>query len=215
MSKNNITIGAIVVILLVGSFVYLKNKQYALGPQVEDIATSDNINSETNTSDNTQNMEIKNLRQYMYPGVLPPDRIKDKQAVISTKNGEIIIKLLSDDAPATVSNLIYLAEQEFYDGLTFHRVVPDFVAQGGDPSGNGTGGPGYQFPDEPVHKNYTRGIVAMANAGPDTNGSQFFIVLKDQPTLAKNYTIFGEVVSGMDIVDKIVIGDKMLRVVIK
>ncbi|OGL60710.1 peptidylprolyl isomerase [Candidatus Uhrbacteria bacterium RIFCSPLOWO2_12_FULL_46_10] len=141
--------------------------------------------------------------------MLPNERIHGKRATIATNKGNITIKLLDEEAPLAVSNFVYLVEAGFYNGLTFHRVVPNFVIQGGDPDGDGTGGPGYKFSDEPVSKEYKRGIVAMANAGANTNGSQFFIVLKDQPTLPKNYTIFGEVIDGMDIVDKIIIGDTM------
>ena len=99
--------------------------------------------------------------------------------------------------------------------MTFHRVVPGFVIQGGDPSGNGTGGPGYRFEDEPVTRKYDKGIVAMANAGPDTNGSQFFIMLEDNPTLPPSYTIFGKVTLGQEVVDKIQVGDIIQKIVIE
>jgi len=108
-----------------------------------------------------------------------------------------------------------LAEKGYYDGLTFHRVVPGFVIQGGDPIGSGSGGPGYQFEDEKVQGDYKAGTVAMANSGPDTNGSQFFICIEDQPTLPKQYNLFGQVISGMDVVGKIAIGDKMEKVTIE
>ncbi|MGI6103059.1 MAG: peptidylprolyl isomerase [Patescibacteria group bacterium] len=145
------------------------------------------------------------------PDTLPADRVENKQAVIRTSKGEIRIALFADEAPLTVSNFVFLAEDGFYDGLTFHRVEPGFVIQGGDPRGNGTGGPGYRFADEPVKRPYNRGIVAMANSGPNTNGSQFFIMLQDNP-LPPNYTIFGEVTAGMDVVDQIRIGDTMTDV---
>jgi cyclophilin family peptidyl-prolyl cis-trans isomerase len=150
-----------------------------------------------------------------FPGKLPADQIENKKAVIQTDKGTIEIALWADKAPLTVSNFIYLANQGFYNGLTFHRVEPGFVAQGGDPNGNGTGGPGYQFPDEPVQGNYTLGTVAMANSGPNTNGSQFFINLADNSqNLTKSYNLFGEVTSGMDVVQKLAVGDKMLSVTI-
>ncbi len=154
-------------------------------------------------------------KEYDFPGVLPAEKIKGKKVTLQTSKGTIEFELFFDDAPKAVSNFVYLAEQGFFDGLTFHRVVPGFVIQGGDPLGTGTGGPGYQFEDEPVIQNYDQGIVAMANAGPDTNGSQFFIMLEDNPTLPKAYTIFGKVIKGMDAVKKIVQGDKMVRVTIQ
>src|SRR3989337_2966922 len=123
----------------------------------------------------------------------------------------IIIIELSKDAPLTSSNFIFLAQEKFYDGLTFHRKEEGFVIQGGDPRGDGTGGPGYAIADEPVIGDYLRGVVAMANAGPNTNGSQFFIMLKDHPELPKNYTIFGKIIEGMDVVDKIEVGDSILK----
>lgn len=150
-----------------------------------------------------------------FPGVLPADQIENKKAVIETDNGTIEFELYADRAPKTVSNFIYLAEKGYYDGLTFHRVVSDFVIQGGDPIGTGSGGPGYQFPDEPVVGEYLAGTVAMANSGPDTNGSQFFICLTDQSTLSKTYNLFGQVTSGMDVVSKIAVGDKMTSVKIE
>lgn len=111
------------------------------------------------------------------------------------------------------SNFILLAANGFYDGLTFHR-VEDWVVQGGDPEGSGRGGPGYQFPDEPVNRPYVKGIVAMANSGPNTNGSQFFILKKNTP-LPPSYTIFGQIISGQETVDKMIAGDIMQKVVIQ
>lgn len=145
--------------------------------------------------------------------LLNPDQIKGKTATIKTDRGDIQFELYPEATMAS-SNFIHLAQTHFYDGLTFHRVEPGFVIQGGDPEGNGRGGPGYTFPDEPVIGNYYRGIVAMANAGPNTNGSQFFILLADHPELPPNYTIFGKVTSGMEVVDKIAVGDKMTSVTI-
>lgn len=142
--------------------------------------------------------------------------ITGKQARITTKYGDIVFSFdNATQAPLATSNFVYLAKKKYFDGLTFHRVEPGFVIQGGDPNGTGTGGPGYQFADEPVTQSYMKGTVAMANAGPDTNGSQFFIMLDDTPLLPKKYTIFGHVTSGMDIVKKIAIGDKMTKVAIE
>jgi peptidylprolyl isomerase len=115
-----------------------------------------------------------------------------------------VVQLFPKDAPIAVNNFVFLARQGFYDGVKFHRVVKGFVIQGGDPTGTGTGGPGYAFSDEKVTRDYIAGTLAMANAGANTNGSQFFITLADLSTeLSKNYTIFGLVASGFDIVQKI------------
>lgn len=156
--------------------------------------------------------KVKRLSSF--PGILPEDVRKNKAAVIQTAKGKIIIQIFPE-VPQTSSNFLLLASNGFYDGLTFHRVEKDFVIQGGDPNGNGTGGPGYTFADEPVIKDYTKGTVAMANAGPNTNGSQFFIMLQDHPELPKRYTVFGQVISGMDMVEKLAVGDVMQKVVIQ
>ncbi|MBI4281468.1 peptidylprolyl isomerase [Candidatus Uhrbacteria bacterium] len=145
------------------------------------------------------------------PSTLPAEELLGKKARITTTNGDIVIRFFSEEAPKTVSNFVTLARDGFYDGLTFHRREEGFVIQGGDPNGNGTGGPGYQFADEPVRRPYTRGIVAMANAGPNTNGSQFFIML-DNKSLPALYTIFGIVESGMNVVDSIRVGDVLQAV---
>jgi len=155
---------------------------------------------------------VPELSPLAFPGVLPEAERLNKQVRMRTTKGEIVFELFGDEAPKTVSNFVYLTNLTFYNGLTFHRVVPGFVIQGGDPSGNGTGGPGYQFADEPVARDYQAGIVAMANAGANTNGSQFFIVLEDQPSLPKSYTVFGRVTSGMDVVRAIGVGDRMTEV---
>jgi cyclophilin family peptidyl-prolyl cis-trans isomerase len=128
-------------------------------------------------------------------------------ATIHTDKGDIDVQIFADDAPKAANNFLDLARKGFYDGVIFHRVVPGFVIQGGDPTGTGRGGPGYQFADEPFKGDYDRGTLAMANAGPNTNGSQFFICLADLGgRLPKNYTIFGRVTKGMDVVDAIAAG---------
>jgi cyclophilin family peptidyl-prolyl cis-trans isomerase len=138
------------------------------------------------------------------------------RVTLATNRGDIVIDLDPRLAPATVNNFVSLARDGFYDGLTFHRVVPGFVIQGGDPDGTGSGGPGYRFADEPVQGEYTAGAVAMANAGPDTNGSQFFICLEDLVgRLPPSYNLFGHVVEGMDAVRAVQIGDRMDSVVIE
>ena len=125
-------------------------------------------------------------------------------ATLHTNHGSIALELYPDDAPKTVRNFVRLARDGFYDGVTFHRVIPDFMIQGGDPTGTGSGGPGYTFEDEINEHKVTRGALAMANAGPNTNGSQFFIVTADAcPWLDGKHTVFGRVTDGMDIVDKI------------
>src|ERR687887_2953730 len=126
------------------------------------------------------------------------------QATLNTSHGVIAVELFDDDAPKTVENFKKLAADGFYDGLIFHRVIPDFMIQGGDPEGTGTGGPGYTFEDEFNQHKVVRGALAMANAGPNTNGSQFFIVTTDgAPWLDGKHTVFGHVTSGMDAVDSI------------
>jgi peptidyl-prolyl cis-trans isomerase B (cyclophilin B) len=131
-----------------------------------------------------------------------------KTAVLHTNNGDITIELFDEDAPKTVENFTKLATDKFYDGVIFHRVIKDFMIQGGDPTGTGRGGPGYTFEDEFNDHKIVRGALAMANAGPNTNGSQFFIVTTDAaPWLDGKHTVFGQVVEGMDVVDKIEAAD--------
>jgi cyclophilin family peptidyl-prolyl cis-trans isomerase len=136
------------------------------------------------------------------PSAMQIDKNKTYSAVLKTTEGEITIDLDAKKMPITVNNFVSLAKDGFYNGTTFHRVIKNFMIQGGDPNGDGSGGPGYKFADEPFDGKYTRGTVAMANSGPNTNGSQFFIIHKDYD-LPKNYVIFGHVSSGMDAVDKI------------
>jgi cyclophilin family peptidyl-prolyl cis-trans isomerase len=125
-------------------------------------------------------------------------------ATLHTSEGAIELELFPDDAPKTVDNFTRLAGEGFYDGLIFHRVIPDFMIQGGDPTGTGSGGPGYQFQDEINEHKVERGALAMANAGPNTNGSQFFIVTTDAaPWLDGKHTVFGQVIKGQDVADKI------------
>jgi peptidylprolyl isomerase/peptidyl-prolyl cis-trans isomerase B (cyclophilin B) len=140
-------------------------------------------------------------------------KVKQTAVITLEKGGEIRIEFYPDDAPKTVENFVALAKKGFYDGLLFHRVVPGFVAQGGDPKGDGTGGPGYKIKAEFNKQKHLRGSVAMArSADPDSAGSQFYITFGPQPSLDGQYTVFGRVVSGMEHVDKIKIGDKMKSV---
>ncbi len=130
------------------------------------------------------------------------DQNKQYEAIIKTSSGDITVALNAKDMPITVNNFVYLANKDFYNDTIFHRVIKGFMIQGGDPSGDGTGGPGYKFDDEPFQGEYTKGTIAMANAGPNTNGSQFFVMHQDY-ALPKNYIIFGNVIGGIEIVDKI------------
>lgn len=187
---------AIIVAVAIGGVIYKNN--------------SNTIKAPTNPTD----MKKEAAVTYTFPGTLPAERIANKQVTIKTKKGDITFEMFEKEAPNTVSNFVYLAEQKYYDNLTFHRVVPNFVIQGGDPNGTGTGGPGYKFADEKVTRNYDQGIVAMANSGPNTNGSQFFIMLDNVP-LPKLYTIFGKVTSGIDAVKQIQIGDVMETVTVE
>lgn len=136
------------------------------------------------------------------PPPISIDKNKTYSAVLKTSEGDITIELNAKVTPITVNNFVTLAKSKFYDGTIFHRAISGFMIQGGDPEGTGAGGPGYKFDDEEFEGEYTRGTVAMANAGPDTNGSQFFIMHKDYP-LPKNYVIFGKVTKGIEVVDKI------------
>jgi cyclophilin family peptidyl-prolyl cis-trans isomerase len=148
--------------------------------------------------------EGRTVKQYKTAPAMAIDPNKTYTADLQTNKGDIQVEFYPKDAPQTVNNFICLARDGYYDGTPFHRIVKGFVIQGGDPTGTGRGGPGYQFNDEPIAKDYEQGVLAMANAGPNTNGSQFFIVLEDlRGRLPKNYTIFGKVTSGMDVVNKI------------
>ena len=145
------------------------------------------------------------IMQWANPPAMSIDPNKEYTATIKTNLGDIEIQLLAKEDPITVNNFVFLAQQGFYNGVKFHSVVKGFVIQSGDPTGTGAGGPGYEFADEKVTRDYVAGTLAMANRGPDTNGSQFFITLADLTSgqLLKNYTIFGLVTSGFDVVQKI------------
>jgi peptidyl-prolyl cis-trans isomerase B (cyclophilin B) len=139
-----------------------------------------------------------------------------KKAIMETDNGKIVIELFENEAPKTVANFEKLIGEQFYDGLSFHRVIKGFVAQGGCPNGTGAGGPGYTIPCETKgnpHK-HERGSLSMAHRGPNTGGSQFFIVYEPQPHLDGVHTVFGKVIEGLDVVDKIKQGDKMNKVTV-
>jgi len=153
-------------------------------------------------------------KQWKNPPPMTIDSKKKYQARIMTARGEIVLQLFPEHAPQTVNNFVFLARENFYDGLVFHRVIANFMIQGGDPSGSGSGGPGYRFADEtrgnPLQ--HEKGVISMANAGPDTNGSQFFITHAPQPHLNGRHTVFGKVLQGQDVVDAIAQGDAMISV---
>ena len=138
-------------------------------------------------------------------------------AVLTTTRGEIRVTLFSEEAPMTVANFVNLAQRGYYNGLKFHRVIPDFMIQGGDPTGTGMGGPGYTFGDEfsPVRRHDSAGVLSMANAGPGTNGSQFFITHGPTPHLDGKHSVFGKVSSGQDVVDAVAQDDTMTTVTIE
>lgn len=138
-------------------------------------------------------------RQYDNPPAMAIDPDQPLKAIIHTERGEITVRLLPEVAPFTVNNFVFLAREGFYDGCTFHRVVPGFVAQGGDPTGTGRGGPGYRFQDELSDAPFKQGVLGMANAGPNTNGSQFYLMLGDAPHLNGRYSAFGKVEAGLDV----------------
>jgi len=149
------------------------------------------------------------------PPELQIDNDRTYEVTIHTAKGDIVMELDPALAPVTVNHFVVNARNGFYDGLTFHRVVPGFVIQGGDPEGTGRGGPGYKFADEPVQGEYTLGAVAMANAGPDTNGSQFFICIEDcRRSLDPLYNLFGHVTSGIEVAQGIAVGDVMTSVTV-
>ena len=159
---------------------------------------------------------MKNL-EWKNPPAMQIDPAKKYKAVIETSRGVIELELYPQHAPKTVNNFVFLAKAGFYDDVSFHRVIKNFMIQGGDPTGTGRGGPGYKFEDE-LKENplkHETGVISMANSGPNTNGSQFFITHSPQPHLNGRHTVFGKGVSGQDIVDAIQQGDKILRVEIQ
>lgn len=155
-------------------------------------------------TDEVQKQEVsrQSEKKKMNKPEMSIDQNKTYVATLKTSAGDIVISLNAKQTPITVNNFVYLAKNNFYDNTIFHRIIKGFMIQGGDPEGTGIGGPGYKFDDEPITEKYTRGTVAMANAGPNTNGSQFFIMHQDNP-LPKNYVIFGHVTSGIEVIDKI------------
>lgn len=140
-------------------------------------------------------------KSYSSEPAMSIDPARAYTATMKTDKGDVRIELYPKDAPQTVNNFVFLARDGFYDGVIFHRVIPGFMAQGGDPTGTGSGGPGYSFKDEPNSQTHQIGSLSMANAGPNTNGSQFFICYDQQPHLNGRHTVFGRVIDGMDVVN--------------
>lgn len=196
--SNNLGLGiGIVLILLVGIFIFV--------PSTE--PTGENISGQENNNEEISIMDYK--------------QVSATKVVIETDKGDIELELYPNDAPKTVTNFATLAANGYFNNLTFHRYEPGFVIQGGDPNGNGTGGEsiyGAKFEDElnpetgSYKTGYKKGVLAMANSGPDTNGSQFFIMLDDNDSLPKLYTIFGKVTNGMDVVEQIRANDKIISI---
>ena len=156
------------------------------------------------------------MKQWKTPPAMAIDAKKTYTVSMETTRGTIELELYPEHAPITVNNFVFLVKEGYYDGVKFHRVIPNFVIQGGDPTATGTGGPGYRFEDE-VKNNplkHLRGFISMANAGPGTNGSQFFITHSPQPHLDGKHTVFGKVVKGLDVVDAVKQGDEMIKVTV-
>jgi peptidyl-prolyl cis-trans isomerase B (cyclophilin B) len=152
---------------------------------------------------------------YSEPPPMIIDTSKQYTATIETEKGSLVLELFASDVPITVNNFVFLAREGFYDGTTFHRVIPDFMAQGGDPTGTGTGGPGYKFADEFTRHTHVAGALSMANAGPNTNGSQFFITYTPQPHLDRKHSVFGQLVLGEKVLKVIKNGDTITRITIE
>ena len=168
----------------------------------------------TNISQPSELPFLKNKRLGKFPGLLNEEELKNKAVTLVTSKGNIIIEIYSD-VPKAASNFLLLSSNGFYDNLTFHRVESGLLIQGGDPNGDGTGDGGYTFEDELTDREYTKGTVAMANRGSNTNSTQFFIVISDNPGIPKKYTIFGTVIFGMDVVERIAPKDVIYKVVVQ
>jgi len=152
---------------------------------------------------------------YSAPPPMTIDTSKEYTATIETGKGNLVLELFASDVPVTVNNFVFLASDGFYDGTTFHRVIPDFMAQGGDPTGTGTGGPGYKFADEFTGHTHVTGALSMANSGPNTNGSQFFITYTPQPHLNNHHSVFGRLTDGMDVLKALKNGDTVVQITIE
>jgi len=159
--------------------------------------------------------EAPKPKTYSAPPPMTIDTSKQYTATIETEKGNLVLELFASDVSATVNNFVFLAREGFYDGTTFHRVIADFMAQGGDPTGSGAGNPGYSFEDEFTEHTHVAGALSMANSGPNTNGCQFFITYTPQHHLDGKHSVFGQLIEGMDVLEKIVQGDTIKRIVIE
>jgi len=159
--------------------------------------------------------ETPKPKSYSSPPAMQIDTSKSYTATIKTEKGNLVLELFASDVPVTVNNFVFLAREGFYDNTTFHRVIADFMAQGGDPTGTGSGGPGYKFADEFTSHSHVTGTLSMANAGADTNGSQFFICYSPQHHLDGHHSVFGQLTEGMDVLLQIKNGDVIKRIVIE
>ena len=154
-------------------------------------------------------------KTYTAPPPMTIDVDKQYTAIIATKKGDLILELFAKDVPLTVNNFVFLARDGFYDNSSFHRVIPGFMAQGGDPTGTGTGSPGYKFADEFSEHKHNTGTLSMANSGSDSNGCQFFITYAPQPHLDGKHSVFGQLIEGMDVLQKIESGDAIKQITIQ
>ena len=201
---KRIGIIAAFLLLFVGIIVTLANQFGKQADQMAEFATAPTPMIGQQKSTSTEAPQVTQITQTedMKKPKLSVDKTKKYSAVMKTTAGEIELELFADKTPVTVNNFVTLANKKFYENVIFHRTIKGFMIQSGDPTGTGSGGPGYKFNDEKFDGEYTRGTLAMANAGPNTNGSQFFIMHKDVP-IAKNYVIFGKVTKGLEVVDAI------------
>ena len=154
-------------------------------------------------------------KTYSAPPPMKIDTSKQYTATIETEKGNLVLELFASDVPLTVNNFVFLSREGFYDNTTFHRVLPDFMVQGGDPTGTGTGGPGYKFADEFTERTHVAGALSMANAGPNTNGSQFFITYAPQHHLDGRHSVFGQLIEGMDVLERIETNEIIIRITIE
>lgn len=201
---------ALIVVIVLGSVIINETffaSESGNTAKIIEVSPTPALNAIQGDDSNTQIMGDQTPKPTVASGLAAPTGItinvsKKYTATLKTSVGDMVVELSAQKTPVTVNNFVYLSQNNFYNNTIFHRVINGFMIQGGDPKGDGTGGPGYRFNDEPIDGEYKRGTVAMANAGPNTNGSQFFIIHNDTP-LPKNYVIFGQLVSGEEVLDKI------------